>query len=220
MPEAGLHRHNNQRSCGVTPRYVDLDGMTRTTKRTSAPIRTAVPLLVPLALTGALLTACSDEPSRATTEKDAGKKSGGQASPTSPQERGLAYAKCMRENGVAKFPDPEGGGIRLGPDSGVDMGSPEFKKAEEACKDLSPQGDGGPNGGKPLDSAKVAAWAKCMRENGVPKFPDPEIDGGSMVIDMSAVGMAGDDPKFEKAMEACRDKRPSGGVMMRGGGGR
>ncbi|MFD0412381.1 hypothetical protein [Streptomyces sp. NPDC127108] len=195
--------------------------MTRTNKRNSAHIFAAAPLLVPLVLTGALLTACSDGSSKATAEKDAGKNAGGQAqaSPTSPQERGLAYAKCMRENGVAKFPDPEGGGIRLGPDSGVDMGSPEFKKAQEACKDLSPQGDGGPNGGKPLDSAKVAAWAKCMRENGVPKFPDPEIDGGSMVIDMTAVGMTGDDPKFEKAMEACRDKRPSGGVMMRGGGG-
>ncbi|MFD9883331.1 hypothetical protein ACFWZT_17945 [Streptomyces alboflavus] len=195
--------------------------MTRTNKRTSAHIRVATPLLVPLLLTGALLTACSDGSSKAAADEDTGKKTGegAQASPTSPQERGLAYAKCMRENGVAKFPDPEGGGIRLGPDSGVDMGSPEFKKAQEACKDLSPQGDGGPNGGKPLDSAKVAAWAKCMRENGVPKFRDPEIDGGSMVIDMSAVGMAGDDPKFEKAMEACRDKRPSGGVMMRGGGG-
>lgn len=194
--------------------------MTRKNKRTSAPLRATAPLLVPLALAGALLTACSGGSSEAAADKDAGKKAGGQASPTSPAERGLAYAKCMRENGVAKFPDPEGGGIRLGPDSGVDMQSPEFKKAQEACKDLSPQGEGGPNGGKPLDSAKVAAWAKCMRAHGVPKFPDPEIDGGSMVIDMSAVGMAGDDPKFEKAMEACRDKRPSGGVMMRGGGGR
>lgn len=183
------------------------------------------PLLASLVLTGAALTACSDgSPQAADTDGNAadGNAVEGEPSPTSPQERGLAYAKCMRENGVSEFPDPEagGGGIRIGPGSGVDPQSSEFKKAQEACKDLSPQGEGGPNGGKPLDSAKVAEWARCMRENGVPKFPDPEIDGGAMVIDMSAVGMKGDDPEFQEAMEACRDKRPSGGVMMKGGGGR
>ncbi|EPH44662.1 hypothetical protein ABT390_30710 [Streptomyces aurantiacus] len=193
--------------------------MTQTYKRKSARTRAVAPLLASVVLTGAVLTACSDGSSQAADADGPGAVE--KPSPTGPEERGLAYAKCMRENGVPKFPDPEqgGGGIRIGPGMGVDPQSSEFKKAQEACKDLSPQGAGGPNGGKPLDSAKVAEWARCMRENGVPKFPDPEIDGGSMVIDMSAVGMTGDDPKFQEAMEACRDKRPSGGVMMKGGGG-
>ncbi|MFD9076079.1 hypothetical protein [Streptomyces lasiicapitis] len=200
------------------------NGMTQTYKRKSARTWAVTPLLASVVLTGAVLTACSDGSSQAAggDGKGGGNVAGEKPAPTSPEDRGLAYAKCMRENGVDKFPDPEqgGGGIRIGPGSGVDPESSQFKEAQEACKELSPQGEGGPNGGKPLDSAKVAEWARCMRENGVPKFPDPEIDGGAMVIDMSAVGMQGDDPKFQQAMEACQDKRPAGGVMMKGGGGR
>jgi hypothetical protein len=52
------------------------------------------------------------------------------------QEQMLKYVACMRKNGVPKFPDPQGGGIKLTPDSGVDPQSPAFKKAEEACKSL------------------------------------------------------------------------------------
>ncbi|MEO3786203.1 hypothetical protein ABGB12_22980 [Actinocorallia sp. B10E7] len=60
---------------------------------------------------------------------------GGQA-----QEQMLEYVSCMRKNGVPKFPDPEGGRLRLSPDMGVDPESPAFKQAEEACKDLLPGG--------------------------------------------------------------------------------
>ncbi|MFC8828814.1 hypothetical protein ACFT9I_26095 [Streptomyces sp. NPDC057137] len=183
--------------------------MTYSSRRKSARILPLVPLL----LAGVLLTGCSDDGS--SSSADTG--SGPDASPTSPEERTLAYAKCMRENGVTKFPDPsEGGGIRLDPSSGVDPESPEFKKAQEACVELSPQGAGGSGGA--LDSTKVAAWAECIRENGVPEFADPKINGGSMEITMAA-GMNPDDSTFQKAMDSCRDKFPGGGVMMKRGGG-
>jgi hypothetical protein len=39
----------------------------------------------------------------------------------------------MRDNGVASFPDPEGGMVRLDPSSGED---PDFKTAEKACASL------------------------------------------------------------------------------------
>jgi hypothetical protein len=44
-------------------------------------------------------------------------------------------SQCMRDNGVEAFPDPEGGGIRMGPEAGND---PDFKAAEEKCKQLRP----------------------------------------------------------------------------------
>lgn len=183
--------------------------MTHTYRRKSARILS----LVPLMLAGVLLTGCSDDGSSSAADSGAEPET----SPTSPEERTLAYAECMRENGVAKFPDPgEGGGIRLDPSSGVDPESPEFKKAQEACVELSPQGTGG--GGGTLDSTKVAAWAECIRENGVPDFADPKINGGSMEITM-AEGSDPDDTAFRKAMDSCRDKFPGGGVMMRRGGG-
>ncbi|WP_405620772.1 hypothetical protein [Streptomyces sp. NBC_01508] len=182
--------------------------MTQSYRRTSARILSLVPLL----LAGVLLTGCSDDGS---SSADSG--SGPDASPTSTEERSLAYAECMRENGVTKFPDPsEGGGIKLDPSSGVDPESAEFKKAQEACVDLSPQGLGGKGG--TLDSAKVAAWATCIRDNGVPDFADPKINGGSMEITMGS-GMDPDDAAFKKAQDACRDKFPGGGVMMKKGSG-
>jgi hypothetical protein len=51
------------------------------------------------------------------------------------QERLPAYAECMRENGVADFPDP-------GPDGTIqyqgDSDRPEFVSAGEKCDDLLP----------------------------------------------------------------------------------
>ncbi|MEU9604261.1 hypothetical protein [Streptomyces sp. NPDC048057] len=53
------------------------------------------------------------------------------------------YARCMRENGVEDFPDPSpGGGIRVGPEQGQ---NPNFKKAEEKCKNTMPKP---PEGGR------------------------------------------------------------------------
>lgn len=49
----------------------------------------------------------------------------------------LAWAKCMRKNGV-DVPDPKNGEPDL---TGVDRGSPEFQKAMETCGDkLEPSG--------------------------------------------------------------------------------
>ena len=60
----------------------------------------------------------------------------------------LRYADCMRTHGVPKFPDPKlsgDGGIEwgeLGPRVGIDPDSPQFKSAEDACKELAPGGSG------------------------------------------------------------------------------
>ncbi|MFH8370436.1 hypothetical protein [Streptomyces sp. NPDC018031] len=47
------------------------------------------------------------------------------------------YAQCMRENGVEKFPDPEGGGIRIDRAIGED---PDFDAAQEQCQDTMAAG--------------------------------------------------------------------------------
>jgi hypothetical protein len=46
-------------------------------------------------------------------------------------------ARCMREHGIANFPDPGPEGLSLG-GTGLDPKDPTFKAAEEACKDLRP----------------------------------------------------------------------------------
>jgi hypothetical protein len=63
------------------------------------------------------------------------------ASPASnldPTEGLLAFAQCMRENGISNFPDPKEDGISLG-GTGIDRNTPEFQAAQEACETLLPQ---------------------------------------------------------------------------------
>jgi hypothetical protein len=62
----------------------------------------------------------------------AGMTGGGAADPAR-DEKMREYAQCMRDNGVASFPDPEGGMVRLDPGAAED---PDFKTAEKACASL------------------------------------------------------------------------------------
>jgi hypothetical protein len=122
----------------------------------------------------------------------------------------VAYAECMRENGVPEFPDPVDGQtlLQAGSDSGIDPNSPEFKRAQEACQDLAPQGADA--GGAPPEELQqqALAFARCMRANGVPDFPDPQFSSGG--VTMGGPGIDSDSPEFQAAMQACRDKVPSG----------
>jgi hypothetical protein len=50
--------------------------------------------------------------------------------------------------------------------------------------------------------------ARCMRENGVPGYPDPKFnDNGGQSIDLDGLDQA----KVEKAAQACRQYEPNGG---------
>ncbi|MEO3972411.1 hypothetical protein [Streptomyces sp. CAU 1734] len=176
-------------------------------------------LPVSLLLTGALISGCSDSSGDG---DDA--KGGSDSSPSanSAFDQALVFADCMRAEGVPDFPDPQqaDGGVRMNAGD-VDTNSPQFQGAMEACRDKAPQAQQGQEqGGKPLDPTKVAAWAECIRGNGVPKFPDPEINGGQMALDFAGAGLRMGDPAFQKARAACQDKWPGGGMMIQGGGGR
>jgi hypothetical protein len=53
----------------------------------------------------------------------------------------LRFAQCMREHGIADFPDPtpgEGGGLNAEPGSDLDPNNPQFQAANEACGGLFP----------------------------------------------------------------------------------
>jgi hypothetical protein len=69
-------------------------------------------------------------------------------------------------------------------------------------------------GSSPSDGTAAAAgqeqgieFAQCMRDNGVPDFPDPDPDGQLRGLGHEERG----DPKFSAAMETCRQKLPGGG---------
>jgi len=170
------------------------------------------------------LAACSGSgsPSGVATLKSPGTGNDGNAAASAapsasldPEAAQLAFAKCMRDNGV-DMPDPvvgAGGGgaaIAVGGD-GIDP--TKMQKAFEACQTFL--GAGQINGGAQIDPAmqdKMVAFAKCMRENGV-DMPDPVIGGaGSGTVTVIGGGTTSGsigainpaDPTFQKASEACQ----------------
>jgi hypothetical protein len=57
-------------------------------------------------------------------------------------ENSRKFSQCMREHGLANFPDPGAdGGLSLG-GTGLNPQDASFKAAEEACKDLRPKRPG------------------------------------------------------------------------------
>jgi hypothetical protein len=186
-------------------------------------------LLVMAALLVTTATACGDKSDNngvATLGGTSGSSDdadSGDDSDKSAEDQALEFSKCMRENGVPDFPDPEfndEGGIMInrsgGPDS-VDREAEE--KAMKACEDKMPRGGGNFS---EEDRAKMQdaflEYAKCMRENGI-DMPDPDFSegGGAFRMGVGGDGMNPDDPAFKKADEACHDKLGDLGPTRRRG---
>jgi hypothetical protein len=143
----------------------------------------------------------------------------------------LAYAQCMRDHGVASFPDPVSDGqghiglqLQAGPGTGLDPNSATFKAADDACKSLMPAPPAGGNDANDDQAFQdMLAYSQCMRDNGVADFPDPvrESNGG---VSMSLGGGPGSDldpssPTFQKAQTTCQSKLPGGPGFMSNGSG-
>lgn len=135
---------------------------------------------------------------------DDGKATAGTKSSDPDSERALDYANCMRKHGVPNFPDPVGGQLRLeaGPGTGIEPNSPAFKSAQEACQSLAPSGLQSQSGGSSDTQEQVLRFARCMRKNGVPKFPDPDVSEGGGVT-MQLPGVDTNSPEFQAAQQTC-----------------
>jgi hypothetical protein len=136
------------------------------------------------------------------------------AAAVSGKEDGLKFAQCMRENGVPDFQDPkfdENGEMDLSLPAGIDPKTVE--PAQQKCKQYLPNG-GEREQMNPEDLKKVQVYAKCMRENGMPKFPDPDSAGG-----LSGEGIDPTSSEMKAAHEKCRQHMPGGGGMIMGPGG-
>ncbi|GIF50090.1 hypothetical protein DFJ67_3137 [Asanoa ferruginea] len=122
--------------------------------------------------------------------------SSGAAAPADEGERALKFAQCMREQGI-DMPDPEIDGGRISQRINARRGD-NVEAAQEKCKQYAPSG--GP-GGKPDPKAleSMLAHAKCMRDNGVEAFPDPDPDKGGIRINEAIAN----DPDFAAAQKKC-----------------
>jgi hypothetical protein len=145
---------------------------------------------------------------------DAGEDTAGQARSNGAPKKGedeqrkfLAFAKCMREQGI-DMPDPEfkGSGeiaaVRIG---GPDVSPQEMEEAQKACRKYLPDAA---TGEAPKlseeDQDAFLAFARCMRQNGV-DVPDPRPGDGGLVFrvgDKNAVNP--ESAEYREAEKSCR----------------
>jgi len=149
-------------------------------------------MLAALVVTVLVVAACS-------------KGGGAKAPSTDARQQAVQYAQCMRDNGVPDFPDPGPDG-RFRERSHEQQDDPTFRAATEKCVALAPGGEH-EDFGDPVFVEQMRAYAQCMRDNGVPNFPDPDADGRLR----GAGHEQRNDPKYQAAMDKCRAKLPGGG---------
>ena len=128
----------------------------------------------------------------------------------------------MRANGVSSFPDPNpgGGGFDFHASAAV-ISSPAFRAAQEKCQKLLPGGGPLSPGAPPSAQtmARLERIAACMRQHGVPQFPDPRTTPppqssvtlseyrlitnyeGAIVLFPATIDMQS--PAYEQAAAAC-----------------
>jgi hypothetical protein len=126
---------------------------------------------------------------------------------SSDMDRRRAYAQCMRDNGVSNFPDPNPNGQSGVGHEAISRDDPKFAAANEKCRDLLPAGDKHDVVG-PETIQNLVKFARCMRDNGVPDFPDPGADGK---FPRSAEEGAHNDPQFKAASDRCQKDLPQHG---------
>jgi len=141
----------------------------------------------------------------------AGGRRSSEGGSASTQQKMVAFARCMRANGVPGFPEPVEGHFELragsGFGSGINGRPPLLQSAQKACRKLLP------NGGVPTPQERaqmqerVLKFATCMRSHGEPKFPEPEFT-------TDAVRLGGridpNSPQFKAAQKACLKLFPGG----------
>ncbi len=112
---------------------------------------------------------------------------------------------------MANFPDSairaSSKGVVLSAPPGIDVNSPQFQSAMQACRSLLPQG---PSGGSSSSSyvQAVLKFSLCMRSHGVTNFPEPNSQG----LFTGGAGINPNSPTFLSAMGACERYLPAGAV--------
>jgi hypothetical protein len=134
-------------------------------------------------------------------------------SPGGPPSSALAFVNCMRTHGEPNMPEPvaEGRSVRIVVTPGLDPSSPRFTTANNACKHFLP-GNGVPkeNTISPADQADYLKAAACMRSHGVPNFPDPTFENGSVTLTSPTPPIDTSSSQYKSALATCQKLIPAG----------
>jgi hypothetical protein len=180
--------------------------------RSSSVTVTAIIAAAWLAL---LAAACGGSPSSGvaqlgSTTTQSTSSSSSPADASAQQNGAVAFARCMRSNGVPNWPDPGSSGTfdksKLTPQQ-LGASSSRVQAAQTACRRLLPNGGSGPTAAQEQQAnAQALRFSQCVRAHGVPNFPDPDTTG--RIPDPATVGVDQGSPKFRAANQACGTFRP------------
>lgn len=173
--------------------------------RTPANHRGTVTAIIATTALALMAAACGGGPS--STGSDVASNAGASTNSQSTNSQQVAFAQCMRSQGVTNYPDPDGSGV-IPKESAQQLGvtSSKFQSAQHACQHLLPNGGNGPNQAElQQERAQGLRFAQCMRTHGV-ALPDPDSSG--RIPDPASVGISQGSPQFEAANQACGKYRP------------
>jgi len=116
---------------------------------------------------------------------------------------GREYAQCARANGVTvDEPSVENGRLRvpLVVPEGQEESPPAVPAECEAILRRLPEGVLGRAPVSAADVERIEQFSKCVREHGLPQWPDPASDGSIPLTDPSIVKS----DLFQNARQACQ----------------
>jgi hypothetical protein len=158
-----------------------------------------------LAVTAALLVAACG----GAKKPSASNASGRGAATNSAIRSAYQYSACMRRHGVSNFGDPHvsthGNSVQIAVhvDPAITE-APAFKSAQRACAHILPNAGNGPTPAQTrAHTDAILAFAKCMRQHGFPRFPDPNNQGQLTPAMLSASGIDLQQPAIKPAAYAC-----------------
>jgi hypothetical protein len=126
--------------------------------------------------------------------------------------------QCARQNGMPNLPDPviDANGEPHFPGGDPGEAPPSVERACKHIYDRLPASAGGGSEDEerpPADIQGLVAFAACIREHGVPDWPDPKPDGTFPIVG-TAIEREGKSPRVIAAMQACQQLNPDpkGGI--------
>jgi hypothetical protein len=154
-----------------------------------------------LAAAGLLAAGCSSGSTPATSST-AGAGAVGAGANDGPNAK-TVYISCLVSHGVRIQPRSAGN------NGGVNRNSPQFRRAEQACKSLQPAGTQAQQI-TAQDQTYYLRAVQCMRSRGVPNFPDPVFTGGGVHFAGPPPGLNLHSPQVLRAEAICRRLIPAG----------
>jgi hypothetical protein len=124
-----------------------------------------------------------------------------------PYQQAFAYAQCMRSHGYPSFPDPDSqGGFNL---TGAEVGninSPQYLRADNACKHLLPTTTPQTAAQQHRLVIQALKEAACMRSHGFPSFLDPTMEPGAVIWHLPGIDQGS--PQYQSAWQTCQKLYP------------